>query len=156
MVARPQGALGRGRSPHPSRAPRVVFDTGVIVSALVFKGGQLDWLRDDWRESRSVPLVSPATANELLRVLLYPKFRLTEAEREELLAEFLPYAETFNNPRGVKMLPRCRDPQDRMFLELAAAARADALVSGDADLLVLAPDFAVPILSPSVWRERRP
>jgi len=75
-----------GARPQATVAPRVVFDTGVVVSALVFRGGQLDWLREDWQEGRAVPLLSRATANELLRVLSYPKFRLTGAEREELLA----------------------------------------------------------------------
>jgi len=143
-----------GARPQATVAPRVVFDTGVVVSALVFRGGQLDWLREDWQEGRAVPLLSRATANELLRVLSYPKFRLTGAEREELLAEYLPYAETIATPRARTRLPGCRDPADRMFLELALAARADALVTGDADLLALAADFAVPILSPSAWHER--
>ncbi len=46
-------------------------------------------------------------------------------------------------------VPECRDPRDRMFLELAVAARADALVTGDGDLLTLAPVFAVPIITPT-------
>ena len=46
-------------------------------------------------------------------------------------------------------VPECRDPFDRPFLELATAARADALVTGDADLLALADSFAVPILTPA-------
>ena len=35
-------------------------------------------------------------------------------------------------------LPRCRDPEERIYLDLAAVARAEALVTGDADLLALA------------------
>jgi putative PIN family toxin of toxin-antitoxin system len=142
VVAKPPGTV----------APRVVFDTGVVVSALVFKGGALDWLRDAWREGRVVPLVSRATADELIRVLAYPKFRLSEADREELLGEFLPYAEPVNARPPKSGLPRCRDPEDRMFLELAAAAHADALVTGDDDLLALADAFTIPIVAPAAWR----
>lgn len=143
-----------GAKPQAAVTPRVVFDTGVVLSALAFKGRRLDWLRDAWREGRAIPLVSRATADELLGVLAYPKFRLTPVEREELLAEFLPFAEAVGMPRTRAKLPRCRDPKDRMFLELAAAARADALVTGDADLLALAAEFTIPILSPAAWRER--
>jgi len=143
-----------GAQPQDPLTPRVVFDTGVVVTALLFRAGRLDWLRASWREGRVIPLVSRATANELLRVLAYPGFRLSDAEREELLAEFLPFAEVVNAPAGRRKLPRCRDPKDRIFLELAVAARADALVAGDADLLAIAPAFAIPILTPAAWRER--
>lgn len=49
-------------------------------------------------------------------------------------------------PEGLSV-PECRDPQDRMFLELALAVEAAALVSGDSDLLLLADVFPIPILS---------
>jgi len=51
-------------------------------------------------------------------------------------------------------VPPCRDPFDRPFLELALAAKADALLTGDEDLLALAGVFAVPILAPAAFRER--
>jgi len=45
--------------------------------------------------------------------------------------------------------PRCRDPDDQMFLDLALAARADVLVTGDGDLLALADKFPIPIVTPA-------
>ena len=51
-------------------------------------------------------------------------------------------------------VPECRDPSDRPFLELALTAQADALVTGDTDLLVLAPMFAIPIITPSDLQTR--
>ena len=51
-------------------------------------------------------------------------------------------------------VPRCRDPFDRAFLELAPAGHADALISGDADLLALVDSFPVPILRPATFKER--
>ena len=137
-------------------AARVVFDTGVIVSALVFASGRLAWLRGEWREGRAVPLVSRPTVEELLRVFAYPKFALAQEERDDLLGDYLPYAEVVAPPKRRPRVPRCRDPEDIMFLELAASARADALVTGDGDLLALAPDFAIPILRPEEWRKRLP
>ena len=73
--------------------PRVVLDTNVLVSALVFGGGHWQRLRQAWQGGRFVPLVSRPTASELLRVLAYPKFKLSESEQERLLADYLPYAE---------------------------------------------------------------
>jgi predicted nucleic acid-binding protein len=52
------------------------------------------------------------------------------------------------------VVPDCRDPKDRPFLELASFARADALVTGDADLLALAQVFPVPIITPHELRSR--
>ena len=50
-------------------------------------------------------------------------------------------------------VPECRDPFDRPFLELALAARADALLAGDKDLLFVAEEFQVPILTPAAYRK---
>jgi putative PIN family toxin of toxin-antitoxin system len=107
-----------------------------------------------WQTQRVRPLASRETAQELLRVIAYPKFRLTAAEQEELLADYLPYCETVSVPRQVPGLPACRDVHDRAFLRLAAAGRADVLVTGDADLLVLKSRCAIPILTPRELRDR--
>jgi putative PIN family toxin of toxin-antitoxin system len=132
---------------------RVVLDTNCLVSALLF-GGRLAWLRAAWQAGRIVPLFSRATTLELLRVLGYAKFALTAEEREDLLADILPFAETIAVPEPPPRTPAPRDPWDRPFLELALAARADALVSGDADLRRLAGRFAVAILSPAELHAR--
>ena len=134
-------------------APRVVLDTNVALSALLFRAGSLSWLRHGWQSEAIRPLASGATAEELIRVLAYPKFRLTADEREDLLGDYLPWCETVRVPKRIEV-PRCRDPFDRPFLELALAAKADALLTGDKDLLALAGAFAVPILAPAAFREQ--
>ena len=75
-----------------SRAPRVVLDTNVVLSALVFAQGRLAVVRYAWQSGRCQPLVSPATASELVRALAYPKFGLSADEQRELLADYLPYS----------------------------------------------------------------
>ena len=60
--------------------------------------------------------------------------------------------ETVAVPDGIEA-PVCRDPLDRPFPELAVAGKADWLVTGDNDLLVLAPDSSVPIVTPATLRE---
>lgn len=131
---------------------RVVFDTNVVVSALVF-GRRLAWLRQAWASRQVVPLLCRPTADELLRVLTYPKFHLSSAERQLLLADYLPYAEVITLPDPPPSLPvACRDRNDVLFLQLALAARADALVSGDADLTVLREGIPIRVISAAELR----
>lgn len=131
--------------------PRVVLDTNVLVSALLFPRSSLSWLRTAWQARAIVPLAGGETTRELLRVLGYPKFRLTEVEREDALADYLPWCETMTAGADVA-IPDCRDPFDRPFLALALSGRADALVTGDGDLLALAPVFPVSILTPAALK----
>jgi uncharacterized protein len=46
----------------------------------------------------------------------------------------------------------CRDLQDVPFLWLAIAGQAEYLITGDRDLLVLADEFAVPIVTAAVFQ----
>ena len=119
-------------------ALRVVLDTNVVLSALLFGGGPAARVRAGWQSSRFVPLASTATAQELVRVLGYPKFGLSASEQQDLLADYLPWVRAVRVPDPPPAVPACRDPLDLPFLHLAVAGRARVLVSGDRDLLVLA------------------
>lgn len=133
---------------------RAVLDTNCVLSALLFSQGRLAWLRAAWRDGLVLPLVSQATTAELLRVLAYPKFRLGPDEREDLLAEYLPLAETVPIPAPPPAVPPLADAADRPFLELALAGEADALVSGDRAILATASAFPIPILTPAELRAK--
>ena len=141
-----------------SSAVRVVLDTNVVLSALVFRGGAAGQVRQAWQRGLVLPLASTATVQELVRVLAYPKFRLSPAEQDELLADYLPYAETVRIPQPPPMVPECRDALDLPFLHLAVAGSAQVLVSGDRDLLVIATEFernnACPIVSLETFCKR--
>lgn len=130
---------------------RVVLDTNVVLSALLFTAGRLAWMRRAWQLGQLQPLVCKETAGELLRVLAYPKFKLTASDRRALLADFLPYAEVVKLPRPWPALPICRDEKDQVFLVLAHVAKAEALVTGDADLLALRNACSVRIVTPDEW-----
>ena len=131
---------------------RAVFDTNVVVSALLF-GRRLGWLRRAWATGAVTPIVCRETASELLRVLAYPKFRLNAGERETLLVDYLPFTETAVLPDPLPPLPlACRDRDDAVFLHLAIGSKADVLVSGDRDLAVLARAYVV--ISPGTLRRR--
>lgn len=134
--------------------PRVVLDTNLVLSALVFQGRHLDSLRFSWHSGVITPLVSQTTVAELIRALGYPKFKLDAAEQEELLADYLPYCATVVLPNPQMLTLECRDPADVPFLQLAVASKADALVTGDKDLLVLSGKFACPILTAEAFLAR--
>lgn len=131
--------------------PRVVLDTNVVLSALVFTSGATARLRQAWQHGICLPLVSTATAQELMRVLAYPKFKLSRAEQAELLADYLPHAEVVAVPDPPPAVPDCRDPHDLPFLHLAVAGQAQALITGDKDLLALAGQVSVAITPCEAW-----
>lgn len=127
--------------------PRVIIDTNLVLSALVFTQGRLNCLRQAWQGSRCLPLLSKTTAAELIRVLAYPKFQLTPAEQQALLADYLPWCMVVHIPNPLPEMPTCRNPFDLPFLQLAIAGKIDYLVTGDQDLLSLASQFAHPIVT---------
>jgi uncharacterized protein len=140
---------------------RVVIDTNILLSALVFNSGKLLRFRQLWQEQQFQPLVSKLTVMELLRVLAYPKFKLTPIDREELLADYLTFCETVQMPIELPQIPPCRDPADEPFLYLALVGAADYLVTGDSqterlcqqDLLSLADVFNCPIVTATNFLE---
>lgn len=133
--------------------PRLVLDTNVLVSVMLFPAGSVSWMRRAWHSGAILPLASRETTMELIRVLSYPKFQLNADEKADLLADYLPWCESVivSHPSAV---PKCRDPFDRPFLELALQGHADALVTGDGELLAPASVFPIPILTPNAARSR--
>lgn len=126
---------------------RVVLDTNVLVSALLLKG-TLRKIVDFWEQGIIVPLISEETFDELITVLHYPKFPLTEKEIRWIVEEkILPYfevIEVIDKVHGV-----CRDPADDKFISCAISGKADFLVSGDVDLCSLKNYESVKIIKPS-------
>ena len=138
-----------GRGAASEDPIRIVLDTNVTVSALLFATGRLAWLRQSWLNKRIIPVVCRETVTELMRVLSYPKFKLARAEQEALLSDYLPECETIVLLDLSAPIPACRDPHDEIFLHLALTASVNFLVTGDDDLLTLAAGFSVPIISPA-------
>jgi predicted nucleic acid-binding protein len=69
--------------------PRVVIDTNILISALVF-GGKISRLRFDWQEGCFTPLVSKVTTTELMRVLAYPKLAKIAQRAKKVKVRFKP------------------------------------------------------------------
>lgn len=81
-----------------------------------------------------------------------PKFDryVSRERRDALLVRLAPIIEI------VQRVQASRDPKNDPFLEVAINGRADVLVSGDGDLLVLDPFHGIRILTPASYlgRER--
>jgi uncharacterized protein len=132
-------------------APRVVLDTKVVLSALLFSQGRLSRLRLAWQQPSFHPIVSRDTTQELVRVLAYPRFKLMTDDQRELLADYLPYCMPVVMPASPPRAPACRDPFDVPFLQLAMVGKADFLVPGDSDLLSLNGRIRCPIITAEVF-----
>jgi uncharacterized protein len=96
--------------------------------------------------------LSEAVFSEVAEVLSRPKFVriLTDDRRREALA-LLAAAALWVDP--TEKVEDCRDAKDNRYLELALAARATLIVSGDEDLLVLDPWRGVRVLRPAQFIE---
>ncbi len=131
---------------------RIVVDTNVFVSAILLPDSIPRRAVSRVLES-GVLLLSDATMAEVVEVLSRRKLDgyVSKKERDNFLrqlactAEFIPV---------IQRVRECRDPKDDKFLELALNGRADAIVTGDRDLLVLNPWRGIPIVSPKQYRSR--
>ena len=130
---------------------RIVIDTNVLISGLLFGGipGKLIQL---WKNKPILPLVSKEILSEYLKVLAYPKFKLSEEEINYILyQEILPYFEVIPvKPRPVIIKA---DPSDDKFIRCAQSGRAKVIISGDQHLLSLKSYKEIKILSSSQFLE---
>jgi putative PIN family toxin of toxin-antitoxin system len=125
---------------------KVVLDTNVVLDLLHFDDAAARPLRLALEAGLVQCAVTAATLDEWRRVLGYPEFALDPARQA---ARFERYQALSVPMPGVARpgMPRCSDPDDQKFIELAAAAAADALVSKDRAVLGLrrrcAPQFRI-------------
>ena len=132
---------------------RIVIDTNVYVSRAL-RGASVPGRAVDkaWLEAET--LLSTATWTKLQIVLKRAKFApyLRPEEVESFLAQVWGLAEHIPDPARIRA---CRDPRDDKFLEVAVHGRADAIVTGDQDLLTLNPFRGIAILSPAEYLEQQ-
>ena len=112
---------------------KVVFDTNVLVSALVFPGARGEAALQRIVVEQDVLLISPPILDELLGVLARKFVR--DAEELARIAVFLSDLAITVRPRA--RLKVVADDPDNRILECAVAGHADAVVTGDRALLAL-------------------
>jgi putative PIN family toxin of toxin-antitoxin system len=129
------------------RVDRVVLDTNVLISAVLSPRGN-PFACLSWVLSHATLLASRELLEELETRLARPKFsKYVDAERCRTFVAELALVAVHVDVRGI--VRACRDPDDDKLLEIAVAGGADCLVTGDQDLLTLAPFQGIAILTPA-------
>jgi len=131
---------------------RLVVDTNVFISAAL-KQASAPGAVIRRLEAHGGLLKTAAIDQELMAVLQRPRIAPKIAPLVvENLRNLFSGAELVTIAEHVAA---CRDPKDDKFLELAINGRADAIVSGDADLLTLDMFRGIPIITPSAFIHAR-
>lgn len=125
-----------------STRPRVVLDANVFVSGIVW-GGNPEKVLKLWQGGEFWLFISPSNLLEILEVL----------SRFKVQPEIIRKLKISIENHATKVVPRsrfkiCRDPKDNQYLNLCFDCRADYLVTGDKDLLVLKEFKETKILNP--------
>ncbi len=124
-----------------------VFDTNTLISA-VFNETSSPALALKKARTIGTLLVSDEIIAEYLMVFAREKFNrwlsleIRIAFIENIISNALPI-------QIVENIQECRDPKDDKYLSLAVSAQADAIITGDDDLLVMNPFRQIPILNAS-------
>lgn len=128
---------------------RIVLDANVLLAGFGTRG-LCEALLATCLESHQLVL-SQHLLTETRRYLT-TKFKVPTARADEIIAFLREHAEIVK-PMAVRA-DACRDPNDLAVLGTAVAGRADLLVTGDKDLLVLREHAGIPILTPRACYER--
>lgn len=119
---------------------RVVLDTSVLVSTVLFPDGVPAQVFKAWRAHCYSLFTTPGILKELAQTLGYPRIRrrydVTDRKVDEMIALLREFAVFVPGLADVSE-SALRDPDDRMILSACIEARAHVLVSSDKDLLVL-------------------
>jgi len=136
------------------KAERLVIDSNVWIAALISPAGTARQLVDTVLDHDIDVLMSESTFAELVSRLDRPKFdRYREPKSWNsfltALLELALWHEDAGTATGTS-----RDVDDDKFLALAVTGQADAIVSGDRDLLELVTHEGIPILTPAQFLQR--
>ena len=131
---------------------RFVVDNNILVSALLIKNS-VPFQVISKIEERGVILYSEATLLELNQVLNRKKFvkYFTVEEKQAFIFKLLEKSELVEIEESINI---CRDPKDDKFLELAFSGKADFIITGDQDLLVLNPFRNIEIITANDFLSR--
>ncbi len=127
---------------------KIVLDTNVIISGFGWKGnphrilakimnGKFNWV------------ISEKQLDEVKRVVQYPHLKFTEKHREDLFAMISKAATVIPIKTRTEIITE--DPSDNMLLDIALAAEAEYLISGDKHLLKIKKIGKTHILKPAAF-----
>ena len=112
----------------------IILDTNLWISFLISKN--LNFI-DKLIDNKTIKLIfSDELIEEFICVAMRPKFKryFSNTDIEDTLRIFDSYGKIVKVTSDIKV---CRDYKDNFLLNLAIDSKADYLVTGDSDLLVL-------------------
>jgi putative PIN family toxin of toxin-antitoxin system len=125
---------------------RFVFDTNTLISAILKPNGTVMQVVNIALQ-KGILVFSAETKSEIVSVIQRDKFTKYRSLADRLNAVETIFSKGMQLDTKTTDLIMCRDFSDVKFLRLAIEAKADCLISGDADLKVLNPFRGIPILS---------
>ena len=124
---------------------KVVLDTNVLLSGLMFPDGAPGRVVAAWRQARFELVISVPQLAEIGRALAYPKIRRVlgwdDQRIEQFIRQLYVRAGIVNLAGTLVEVPG--DPDDMPILATLVAAKADVLITGDGDLLALRDRYAI-------------
>lgn len=138
-------------------ASRIVLDSNVCLDLFAFRDPAVAPLLQALRAGTVAAVTDAACREEWQRILDYPKLGLDASTRSACLREYDELLRPFARDADAReaKLPRCADPDDQKFLQLAHAAGARWLLSRDHALVVLGRRTAragwFEIMTPRTW-----
>lgn len=132
------------------KPPRIVLDTNILISALVY-GGKPEQIYDFVLEKQLIAITSPILLSEL-REILIKKFNF-ELDRIKQLEQIISHNFTVVNPN--KIVAQTRDDDDNRVLEAALEGGCNYIVTGDKDLLDLKIYKNIKIVTPDIFLEEK-
>lgn len=129
---------------------KIVLDTNIVISGFGWRGnphrilieimeGKLHWI------------ISEEQLNEIKRVIQYSHLKFTEKQKTDIIAMVYQTSTIITIENQIKVI--LEDLSDNMLLDIALAAEADYLISGDAHLLKLKIIRKTRILKPTSFVE---
>ncbi len=129
---------------------RVVIDTNIWIGFLI--GKILSGLSEAIINNKIRILFSEELFDELVEVLQQPKFKKYFSQND--IAEMISLIHLKTDRIEIKeQFEECRDPKDNFLLDLCISGKADYLITGDNDLLVMNPFHGVEIVNYRQFRE---
>lgn len=128
---------------------KLVVDTNTLISGSLWRGPSARLL-DAIGQGKAELVLTPELLAEFADVTSRPKFVeriLAKGTTAQNLVRKLAEEVTIVSPALLPLPPELRDPKDLPVLACAVAARADAIVSGDKDLLTLGSFQSIPIMN---------
>jgi len=132
---------------------RIVLDTNVIISAILFGGVPKEILTSTLKLDNAFTMcLSEAIIRELIRVLKGTKFRFPSEITAEIHSQLIRKAFIVNPPEHLSVIKK--DPDDNRVLEAATTTLAHVIVTGDKHLLDLKEYEGIEIIKPRIFKDK--